>query len=155
MSFVNFEDFQVRYENTVPAADEERVAVLLEDACAIAADIIGSTYADGSGSEVPGAIVVTVCAAVRRAFENPTGLQGETIGDYTWRVGYTGTRSSASSGVYFTPAEARIMRRAAGRSAVGSVELRGMLPNSVDDAQLLGVVGSLEPILYFNQDDLL
>lgn len=154
MSFVGFEDFQIRYENTVAAADEERVAVLLEDACALAADIIGSTYADGSGIEVPGAITATVCAAVRRAFENPTGLQGETIGDYTWRVGYTGTTGSASSGLYFTTGEARVMRRAAGKSAVGTIQLQGMLPNSIDAARYVGDAGSPEPILYFDQDDL-
>ena len=155
MSFVHFDDFQVRYENTIPAADEERVAVLLEDACALVADIIGSTYADGSGVEVPGAITATVCTAVRRAFDNPTGLQGETIGDYTWRVGYTGTSGSASSGVYFTDGEARIMRRAAGKSRVGTIELQGMLPNSIDAARYVGDAGSPEPILYFDQEDLL
>jgi hypothetical protein len=149
MSFVPFDEFQIRYENTVPAADEERVGAFLEDACALVADITGVTYVDGSGSEVPGAIVAAVCTAVRRAYENPSGLGGETIGDYSWRV------STAGSGVYFTPDEARIMRRAAGKSSVGTLELEGMLPNTIDDAQYLGVVGSSEPILYFDREDLL
>src|SRR5665647_574838 len=104
MTFVSFDEFQVRYENTIPAADEERVGAFLDDACALAADITGETYEDGSGSEVPGVIVSTVCMAVRRAYENPMGLSGETIGDYGWR----GASAGNDSGVYFTPNEARV-----------------------------------------------
>lgn len=152
MSFVTFEDFQLRYENTVPAADEERVAVLLEDACDLAADIIGRTYADGSGSEAPSIIIAKVCEAVRRAFDNPSGLQGETIGDYTWRGASVG---SASVGIYFTPAESRIMRRAAGRSGAGAIELEGDFPQPVTDELYLTDAGSPnEPVLYFHPDDL-
>jgi len=139
----------------VPAADEERVAALLEDACAMAADVIGRTYEDGSGSEVPRGIVSTVCSAVRRAYDNPTGLQSETIGDYSWRAGYTGISGTASAGLYFTKSEVRVMRRSAGKSAVGSIELTGLLPDSISDDQLLDVVGSDEPVLYFAEEDLL
>lgn len=131
MSFVSFDEFQVRYENTVPAADEERVGALLDDACALAADITGTTYAGVLVDlvlvfpPVPGAITATVCTAVRRGYENPLGLRGETIGDYSYSV------SAASSGVYFTPEEKRDMRRAAGKSGVGTLELQGMLPDSI------------------------
>lgn len=149
MTFVSFDEFQVRYENTIPAADEERVGALLDDACALAADITGATYEDGSGSEVPGVVVSTVCMAVRRAYENPMGLGGETIGDYSWRVA-----AGSDSGVYFTPNEARIMRRSAGKSSVGTLELQGMLP-AVDVAQFVTDAGSSEPILYFAHEDLL
>ena len=148
MSFVAYEDFQIRFENTIPAADEERVAVLLEDACALAADVIGTDYVGDSG--VPGAIIATICTAVRRAYENPDGFQGETIGDYSWRA----TPAAGGVGVYFTPDEARVMRRAAGRSKVGSIELEGMLPDSIEDAQLLSDAASSEPILYFDREDL-
>jgi len=147
MSFVILDDFQVRYENTVPAADEERVGALLDDACSLAADITGTTYAVGDA--VPGVITATVCTAVRRAYENPLGLGGETIGDYSWRVS-----GGSDSGLYFTPNEARSMRRAAGKSSVGTLELQGMLP-AVDDAQFVTDAGSSEPILYFAHEDLL
>lgn len=153
MSFVTYEDFRLRYENAVPAADEERVAVFLDDACALAEEVTGTSYEGASG--VPTTIVATICKAVRRAYENPDGLQGETIGDYTWRVGYTGMAGSETSGLYFTPGEARIMRRAATRSGVGTLELEGMLPSSIDDAQYLGdAANPLSPIHYFNPDDL-
>jgi len=124
MTFVSLDEFCLRYENTIPAADEARVGALLDDACALAADITGTTYA--VGNEVPGTITATVCNAVRRALENPLGLGGETIGDYSWRV------SAASSGVYFTTEEKRDMRRAAGKSSVGTLELQGMLPDTID-----------------------
>ena len=47
------------------------------------------------------------------------------------------------------------MRRSAGKSAVGSIELTGLLPDSISDDQLLDVVGSDEPVLYFAEEDLL
>ena len=147
MTFVSFDEFSLRYENTIPAADEARVGALLDDACALASDITGATYA--VGNEIPGMITATVCTAVRRAYENPLGLGGETIGDYSWRVS-----GDSDSGVYFTPNEARTMRRAAGKSSVGTLELQGMLP-AVDDAQFVTDAGSSEPILYFAQEDLL
>lgn len=155
MSFVTFEDFQLRYENALPAADEERVAVLLEDACDLAADIIGRSYPETSGNEVPSIIIAKVCEAVRRAYENPSGLQGETIGDYTWRGSSVGV--GAALGIYFTPAESRIMRRAAGRSAAGSIDLETDLAQAVvnDELYLTDAGSPNEPILYFDQEDLL
>lgn len=148
MSFVSYEDFQLRYENIVPAADEERVSVFLEDACALAEDVVGTSYEGSSG--VPQIVIATVCKAVRRAYENPDGLQGETIGDYSWRVG-----AAAESGLYFTPSEARIMRRAATRSGVGTLELEGILPNSLGDGRYVSDAGSpLSPVLYHDWSDL-
>lgn len=147
MSFVTLDQFRLRYENTIPAADEPRVQALLEDACALAADTIGTTYAPGE--EVPGGVVAIVCTAVRRAYENPLGLVGETIGEYSWRA------ASSSSGLYFTAEEVRALRRAAGRGGVGSIELQGLLPAPAsDDSQYIGVLGSGEPVLYFHRDDL-
>lgn len=146
-SFVTLADFQTRYENTIPVADEDRVGALLDDACSLAADITGTAYA--VGGEVPGAVTATVCTAVRRAYENPLGLGGETIGDYSWRVS-----AGSDAGVYFTPTEKQTMRRAAGKLSVGTLELQGMLP-AVDDAQFVTDAGSSEPILWFAHEDLL
>ncbi len=159
MAFVSFTEFQVRYENTIPAADEERVAAYLEDACALVTDILGATvtaaYGDGSGESVPGGIVAAVCNAVRRAYDNPNGLQGETIGDYSWRSGYTGVSASANIGVYFTPAEVRQIRRAAGLSALATIDLQGMLPDAISAEQYVADAGSpWSPILYYAQEDL-
>ena len=43
MTFVSLAEFQTRYENTVPTADTARVSALLNDACALAVDITGTT----------------------------------------------------------------------------------------------------------------
>jgi len=151
MSFVSIVEFQTRYENTIPAADQERVAAFLQDACALVSDIVGSDVTDG-WDEVPGGVVTVVCAAVRRAYENPNGYAGETIGDYAWR----GSAAAAAAGVYFTPAEVRTIRRAAGSSSVTTVELEGMLPNTIAESQYVADAGSpAAPILYYDAEDVL
>jgi hypothetical protein len=104
------------------------VTAFLDDACALVTDITGTTDEPYNSTTVPGAIVATVCNAVRRAYENPLGLGGETIGDYSWRVA-----AGSDSGVYFTPNEARIMRRSAGKSRVGSITLTTYLPAPASD----------------------
>ena len=148
MSYVTISHFQDRYENSIPYGDNTRLQAMLDDACAMASDITGTAYDDGD--TVPGAIVATVCAAVRRAYDNPGGLQGETIGDYSWRAATSGS----GSGVYFTREEERIMRRSVGGSTAGSVELEGMLPATTNDAQYIGVNGGGESVLYFAVEDL-
>jgi len=143
MTFVSLDEFRLRYENTIPLADEARVGALIDDACALAADITGTTYEAVLGvlPPVPGSVTATVCTAVRRAYENPLGLGGETIGDYSWRV------SAASSGVYFTPDETRIMRRSAGKSSVGTLELQGMLPDTIGAG--IGTPVTVDGITYY------
>ena len=123
--FVTLSTFADRYENTIPAADETRVLALLGDACALASDLVGIDY---DAVVVPAAITSVVCAAVRRAYENPLGLSGEGIGDYNWRVAAAG-----SGGIYFTPDETRIIRRAAGRSGAGSLTMTSAFPAPATD----------------------
>ena len=145
MSYVTIEDFQVRYENSVPYGDNTRLQALLDDACDMAADIIDTEYADGV--DVPGGVIACVCAAVRRAYENPTGIQGETIGDYSWRAASVG-----SGGVYFTEDEKRILRRAVGKSSGGYIELEGHLPATVSTAQYVDTTDG-ESVLYYAVED--
>jgi len=145
MSYVTIEDFQVRYENTVPYGDNSRIQALLNDACALASDITDTEYADGV--DVPGGVIACVCAAVRRAYENPTGIQGETIGDYSWRAASVG-----SGGVYFTEDEKRTLRRAVGKSSGGYIELEGHLPATVSTAQYVDTTDG-ESVLYYAVED--
>ena len=127
-----FDDFQVRYENTIPAADTDRVTALLADAYALVEAITGVAYPilDVTATPppiayeaVPGVIVAVVCNAVRRAYENPLGLGSETIGDYSWRAS-----AGSPGGVYFTSDEKRILRGAAGLSGVGTLTLTTFSP---------------------------
>lgn len=117
--FVSLEEFAERYETTIPTADEALITTLLGDASALVSQITGIDYETVA---VPAVTVAIICAAVRRAYANPTGLQSETIGDYTWRGG------PASSGVYLTADEKRTVRRAAGKLGVGTIGLQGDLP---------------------------
>lgn len=150
MTFVTFEDFQVRFENTVPAGDEERVAAFLEDACSFVTDIVGAEttapWGDGSGGTTPGTVVAIVCTAVRRAYENPLGLAGETIGDYSWSAG------GSAAGVYFTDVEKRALRRAAGHSAVQSLVMRNPFA-SPDGVVYIPIEGSEEPVPWIAAED--
>jgi hypothetical protein len=92
--------------------------------------------------------VATVVTAVARAYDNPQGLEGETIGTYSWRVRTGGT------GVYLTAAEARVLRRAVGKLGVGTVQLEGIMPVPVIDEQYLDVAGVGGPILYYHRDEI-
>lgn len=123
MSFVTLTDFTTRYGNTVPIADVVRVDALLSDACALVTDIIDNDYIDllGVPEPVPGAILAVVTTAVGRAYDNPMGLSMEVTGGHTWMQTQKGT------GVYFTSAEIRIIRRAAGKLGAGTLTMVGLL----------------------------
>lgn len=125
-AYADHDDFALRYGRTLTASEETRVEALITDAQALVDDATGTTFT----TTIPDTVVMVVCEAARRAFDNPAGLQGETIGDYTWRTGYSGTSNSLLSGVYLTPQEKRMVRRAAGVLSAGSVTLssEGMLP---------------------------
>jgi hypothetical protein len=147
MSFVTFDDFSLRYGSTVPSTDEERVEAYLADACAMVEDLTGTVYTDDSG--VPQALVAVVCTAVRRVYDNPQGLTGETVGNYSWQA----SRASGA-GLYFTQEERRIILRAAGKSGMVSMTVYGDLPVADDDEQYLTTTDDGDSVLYFDQDDL-
>ena len=149
-SLTDADAFAVRYGRSLSEDETERIEALLGDASDMVRDIAGEDYVDDAGDleEVPPAIISVVCEAVRRAFDNPAGLQGETTGNYTWR-GPTPT----GSGVHLTMGEKRIIRRAAGRLGVGVVTLEGYL-TTVSDDQFLADAGGGDSIMYFSDDDL-
>lgn len=123
MTLVSYAAFVARYENTVPVADAERVQAFLDDAYALVTSIGGVDYLAGAEADIPAAVVAVVCAAVRRAYENPLGLAGESIGDYSWRGG-----AASENGVAFTKSEKGIIRRATGRLGVGTLTLTTYMP---------------------------
>lgn len=63
------------------------------------------------------ALVSVCCAVVQRVLNNPQGATSMSLGDASV------TLTDASTDVYLTRNERRIIRRAAGLGAVGSVEL--------------------------------
>lgn len=123
-AYATLADFEDRYVGTLDADDMTRVETLLADASALVEEVAG-----GAITSPPATLVPLVCEVARRAFDNPAGLRGETIGDYTWRVGESG------SGVYLTANERRTVRRAAGVLGVGSLTMSSDFPAT----QTLGV----------------
>jgi hypothetical protein len=135
-------DFEARYERDLSDDEEGRIAVLLEDASAIVRDA-----ADDDFDVVPDTVVVVVCEMVRRAFDNPAGVQSETVGNWSWRLG------SAQPGLYLTPQERSMVRRAAGKLSVSAASLTNDLPLGPQDLRYYGytndegvvIVNSPEP----------
>ena len=117
------EQFEARYGASVD--DGIRLQALLDDASALTREAAGADYIDVAEAltAVPQIMIAVVCEAVRRAYDNPAGFEGETIGDYTWRGGRT-----SGSGVYLTNDERRRIRLAAGKSTAVSVALNSLYP---------------------------
>jgi hypothetical protein len=83
---------------------------------------VSVTTAESVYLPIPAVIPIICVEAVRRAYDNPQGLVGETVGNYTWRG------SGGNGAVYLTSAELRMVRRAAGKLGVGSLSLSHDLP---------------------------
>jgi len=109
-SLATLEQFEAYYGAEV--ANPTRLQFLLDIASDLARKEAGESYVDVSDvlTTVPTITVGIVCQVTRRAYDNPAGLEGETIGDYTWRGG-----DATGSGVYLTSEEARAIKRAAGK----------------------------------------
>lgn len=127
MSLPPFADnaaFELRYSGTVPAADDSRILALLMDASTLIREIAGDDYVDDAGEleTFPDVFTVICVEAVRRVYDNPQGLTGETIGNYAWRGPTNG------GAVSLTPDEVRAIRRAAGNLGLVSVTLSSDLP---------------------------
>lgn len=120
-ALVSLDDFALRVGG-ISAADEDRAQAALDDASAlIRAEAGTETWVDDDGAleAVPDVIVAVCVAAAIRAFRNPDGVRTESIGTYS--VAYADT----STAVFLTEGERRIIRRAAGLTGIGSVQLEG------------------------------
>lgn len=120
-ALVSLDDFALRLGG-LSASDEDRAQACLDDASAlIRAEAGDEDWVDDDGAleEVPGVVVAVCVAASIRAFRNPEGVRTESIGTYS--VAYADT----STAVFLTEGERRIVRRAAGLSGIGSVQLEG------------------------------
>ena len=119
------EQFEVRTGQTMTA----QVGAIITDASAFVVDIVNvdavtSTWDPAAvPSTVPGTVIPVVVAMVRRGLDNPHGFTGESIGDYS----YTG---ASGVGLHATRAEARTLRKAAGRGRAGALNLDSYLPSS-------------------------
>lgn len=113
--------------------DDTKTAALITDASALVIDYantigVATTTTDawgtGSGDTTPpGAVQAVVAQMVFRGLTNPLGHTGENLGDASWQ-----SNPRASLGVYLAPSERKIIRRAVGKSSVGTLQLEGYLP---------------------------
>jgi hypothetical protein len=103
-------------------ADETRAQAALDDASAEIRAIAGVTFTAGEELDFTGyptwaedALVKVACSSAIRALTNPEGEQSETIGSYSHSY------ANASPDVYLTANERRLIRRAAGRTGLGTI----------------------------------
>jgi hypothetical protein len=97
--------------------DKARAEDALDDATTLALAEVSETKAAAWELDAPKVVRLVVLKAARREFENPRGLEQESLGEHS--VGLTDT-----SGVYLTAREiAQIKRAATGRSGgfVGTI----------------------------------
>jgi hypothetical protein len=119
-------------------ADEDlaRATAALEDASALVlAEAPARIAEEWETSGAKPIVHSIVLKAARREYENPRGLNAETMGEHTVQI-------STSSGVYLTDREIAVVRRAAtgrkGGGYVGSIQtpsayLMPPLPANIDD----------------------
>ncbi|RLK22637.1 hypothetical protein DER29_0475 [Micromonospora sp. M71_S20] len=98
---------------TLTGSDLVRAGVALEDASTLVRAEAGTDWVaeDGVTVTAPAVVATVVLAAALRAYRNPDGYQGESVGDYSYQY----ARESTSG--YLTASEALIVRRAAGKTA--------------------------------------
>lgn len=130
-----------RTGRTLSVTEQTQVAALIEDASALIVDIVGDatvtdTWDASTPGSVPAAVVPAVVAMVRRGLDNPHGFTGEQTDGYS----YSG---ASPQGVFATRKEIRAVRRAAGRSPVGALNLDSHLPLSPRDRRGSWLDGSL------------
>lgn len=126
----------------VAAAARARAA--LDDASALIRSEAGAEdWLDDDGNlEVVPSIVVTVCCKVaQRVLTNPDGVTNETIGSFSQSF------TSSSSDAYLTKAERRLVRKAAGSSLIGSVELESPYRRYSADDLYVSVAGGGDDLL--------
>jgi hypothetical protein len=150
-AFASTDDLDVRLPGGLNASDEDRAQAALDDASALIRSEAGIDWVDDDAlrTDFPAVLRVICITAARRELENPDGIISETIDGYSQRL------ANASTGVYLTPKEVRVVRRCAGRSGLWSLgTTRGVVETPACDPYrdagndvYLDVVGS-EPIPY-------
>lgn len=126
-------------------ADETRAQAALDDASAEIRSIAGVTFVTDDVLDFTGyptwaedALVKVCCSSAVRSLTNPEGEQSETIGSYSHSY------ANASPDVYINANERRLIRRAAGRTGLGTITTTTGYDDS--DTQYLDVSPPGEPM---------
>lgn len=106
---------------TLVDEDKARAEEALSDAATLALAEVSATKATLWQTTAPDVVALVVLKAARREFENPRGMNQESLGEHS--VGLTDT-----SGVYLTAREIAQIKRAssgrAGQGFTGSIRIR-------------------------------
>ena len=142
-SLAAVEDLAARLPGGIAAADEDRAQAVLDDVSALVRAEAETDWVDDQDAldGVPDVVVTVTLAAARRAWLNPDGKVSETIGSYSYRAA-----DGATTGVYLTEEEKRLVRRAGGvvAAAVANVELNP--DTTITDYIYVPVEGSDRPL---------
>lgn len=131
--------FTDRTGRTLSPTQVTQVAALIADASSLVVDIVGdSTITDSwdvdTADSVPGSVVPVVVAMVRRGLDNPNGFTSEAKEAYSY--------SGPGGTVFASREETRVIRKAAGKSGVGAMNLDSYLPHA-DVAEVSYLGGAL------------
>jgi hypothetical protein len=127
-------DIEDRLGRALSASEITRVEAAIDDASGMVYTWLQDD--DAFSPIVPASVKGIVCQAVLRAFGNPRGLTGETLGDYSWQA--NGGPSTAT-GYYFTAYERRILRRAHRSLSVRALDLEGYTAIDEDQTIAFGI----------------
>ncbi|MBM3679151.1 MAG: hypothetical protein FJW96_14950 [Actinobacteria bacterium] len=111
---------EARLGVTLAGVDAERASAALDDASALIRAEAGTDWLDDEGAltGVPPVVEQVALAVAYRTFRNPDAFTQTSLGDAS--VAYD---RSGQSAVYLSREERRAVRRAAGATAVGAIEL--------------------------------
>ena len=114
-------DLSLRLGGTLAGTEAERASAVLDDASALIRSEASHDWVDDQGAllDVPAVVESVTLAVAYRAFRNPDGVSQTSLGDAS--VSYD--RASAQAAIYLTRDERRAIRRAAGTTAIGAIEL--------------------------------
>jgi len=120
-ALASVDDLALRLGVTLAGAEAERAAAILADASALIRSEASRDWVDDEGAllDVPAVVESVALSVAYRAFRNPDGVSQTSLGDAS--VSYD--RGSGQAAVYLTRDERRTVRRAAGTTAVGAIEL--------------------------------
>jgi hypothetical protein len=116
----------------VDTSDAARAQAALDDASNWIHEATNSVWIADDGSlvdTIPSVALTICCAVARRILTNPDGITSESLGPFSQG------QSHASSDVYLTKAETRILRRAAG-VGVGAITLESPYPLRVSNSDI-------------------
>lgn len=128
----------------VETPDGARAASALDDASALVRAESGREWLAENGDleGVPDIIQSVTLAVAYRAFRNPDGTTQTSIGD----VSVSFTREGVAGAIFLTKAEARAVRKAAGRSSLTSIVLESAQPLSAADPYYAPAQGDPIPL---------